>query len=116
MRGRPGRGAVFGLAAGLALVFLMILLPRAIEGDYYEVTDPLVFMGVPLVVIGASIGALIGAPGPAERIVGQTGRVQRPWGVGRVMVPLVAGIAAALALWLFLWAIGAVNATPLGLW
>ncbi len=107
---------MFGLAAGLALVFLMILLPRAIQGDYYEVTDPLVFMGVPLVVIGASIGALIGALGPAERMVGHTGRVQRPRGLSRAMVPLVAGIAAGLALWLFLWATGAVDATPLGLW
>lgn len=107
---------MFGLAAGLALVFLMILLPRAIQGDYYEVTDPLVFMGVPLVVIGASIGALIGAPGPAEPMVGHPGRVQRPRGLSRAMVPLVAGIAAGLALWLFLWATGAVDATPLGLW
>ncbi|KQU67366.1 hypothetical protein ASC58_12320 [Phycicoccus sp. Root101] len=107
---------MFGLGAGSALACLLILLPRAIEGDDYEVTDPLVFMGVPLVVIGASIGALIGTPGAAERLAGQSERVHRPLGIGRALVPSVAGIAAGLAFWLFLWAIGAVDATPLGLW
>jgi hypothetical protein len=42
---------------GLALVGLLILLPRALQGSFYEVTDPLVIMGGPLLVIGAAVGA-----------------------------------------------------------
>jgi drug/metabolite transporter (DMT)-like permease len=113
MRGRPGRGAVFGGAAGCALGILLILLPRAMEGDYYEVTDPLVFMGIPLVVIGAAIGALVGA---SPHVVTDGPTETRPSTHGRVMVAIVAVGAAVLAGWLLLWAIGAVDPSPLGIW
>jgi hypothetical protein len=50
-----------GLAAGAVLVGLLVLLPAALQGDFYEITDPLVVMGVPLLVLGAVVGAVVGA-------------------------------------------------------
>jgi hypothetical protein len=104
------------MAIGLGVAILLILLPRAIEGDYYEVIDPLVFMGVPLVVIGAAIGALIGAPGPRAVTGDLTTPSPRPSTSGRLIVGVVSIGSGALAIWLLLWAIGAVGPAPLGLW
>lgn len=58
MRGRPGPGAAIGLAVGIALVALVIWLPAAMWGDFYEITDPLVFMGLPMMIVGTAVGAL----------------------------------------------------------
>ena len=116
MRGRPARGALIGVGIGLGLVLLLIVMPRAIEGDYYEVTDPLVFMGVPLLIVCAALGAVVGAPASRAPAVSQQGQVQEPRRAARAVLAVVAGIAISLAGWLFLWATGAVGATPLWLW
>ena len=63
MRGNPGRGALVGLCFGVAAVALLILLPSAIAGDWYEITDPLVVMGLPMVAVGTGLGALVGVRG-----------------------------------------------------
>ena len=63
MRGNPGRGALVGLCFGVAAVALVILLPPAIQSDWYEITDPLVVMGIPMVVLGTAIGAIVGIRG-----------------------------------------------------
>ena len=60
MRGNPGRGALVGFCLGVAAVALLILLPSAIQNDWYEIADPLVVMGIPMVIVGTALGALIG--------------------------------------------------------
>ena len=67
MRGNPGRGALIGLCFSVAAVALVILLPSAVQSDWYEITDPLVVMGIPMVVVGTALGALIGTRGGADR-------------------------------------------------
>ncbi|NNM46097.1 hypothetical protein [Knoellia koreensis] len=67
MRGGPERGALIGLAVGAVLVVLLILLPAALQGDFYEITDPLVVMGIPLLVLGAAVGALVGGRRRSDR-------------------------------------------------
>lgn len=60
MRRGPVRGALIGLAVGALLVVLIVVLPAALQGDFYEITDPLVVMGIPLLVLGAAVGAVVG--------------------------------------------------------
>ncbi|SHN75650.1 hypothetical protein SAMN05443668_107348 [Cryptosporangium aurantiacum] len=83
MRRRPGRGAAIGLAVGAALVSLLILLPSALQGSFYEIADPLVYMGIPLLVMGAAIGAAVGASAPRAR----GARVRRERRPGRAGQP-----------------------------
>ena len=82
-------------------------MPSAIANDWYEVTDPLVFMGIPTVVVGTSVGALVGtrrrAPASAEP------PPRRLWWA----VPVVA--ATGLTVWLALWATGALGIPPPGI-
>jgi hypothetical protein len=52
-----------GLCCGVAAVALVILLPSAIQDDWYEITDALVVMGIPMVVVGTALGALLGIRG-----------------------------------------------------
>ena len=63
MRGNPGRGALVGLCFGVAAVALVILLPPAIQNDWYQINDPLVYMGLPMVLIATCLGALVGVRG-----------------------------------------------------
>lgn len=42
---------------------LVILLPSAIQSDWYEISDSLVVMGIPMVVLGTVMGALVGVRG-----------------------------------------------------
>lgn len=111
MWGRPGRGAVIGLGVGAALVVLLIGLPAVISGDYYEITDPLVYMGLPILVVSGAVGAGIGAALPPAHRETTDGRGQQPSRTGRAAVGLVAVTVTALAVWFFLSAIGAVAAT-----
>ena len=86
-----------------------------LQGDFYEVTDSLIIMGVPLLVIGAAIGGLIGAPGRKavkEVPVEATTRRSTPAVVVGATAALVASL---LALWLFLWGVGAISTPPLGI-
>ena len=108
MRGRPGPGALIGLAIGAAVVALLIWLPRALSGDYYEIGDPLVVMGIPIIVVSVAIGALIGVPPSHAAGEGSTTEAQRSSRTSRTFVALGAVTAAALAILFFLWGIGAV--------
>ena len=100
VRGRAGFGAAIGLWVGLALIGLLILLPRAREGSFYEVGDPLIVMGVPLLVIGTAVGAMLGLALDRRR-----GADVLAHQATRVFVIL--GLSAcALAVCLFLWGTG----------
>jgi drug/metabolite transporter (DMT)-like permease len=63
VRGNPGRGALAGLCFGVAGVALVILLPPAVQNDWYEIADPLVYMGLPMVLIATCLGAVVGVRG-----------------------------------------------------
>jgi hypothetical protein len=100
VRGRAGLGAAIGLWLGLALIGLLILLPRARQGSFYEIGDPLIVMGVPLLVLGTAIGAVLGlALGRRRGTDVLTHQATR----GFVILGLG---AVALAVWLFLWGTG----------
>lgn len=61
MRGGLGRGAVIGLVVGAVLLGVLVLLPSALAGSFYEVTDPLVYLGIPLLFGSGAVGALLAA-------------------------------------------------------
>ena len=107
MRGRAGPGALIGLAVGVVLVAVVLWLPAALTGDFYEFTDPLVYMGLPMIVISVAVGALIGVPAAPVVASGSTGPTERPSRASRVVVAAVAVTAAVLAGWVFLTATGA---------
>ena len=107
MRGRAGPGALIGLAVGVVLVVMVIWVPAALAGDFYEITDPLVYMGLPMVVISVAVGALIGVPAAPAVGNGSTGPSERPSRASRVVVAALALAAAVLAGWFFLTATGA---------
>lgn len=86
--------------------------PAVLDGDYYELTDSLVFFAAPFLLAGAGLGALIGVRPPAP-----TG-AQAPRPAGRARRPLAvvaAGAAVLLAAWTMSWATGLVDAAPLGI-
>ena len=99
---------------GLALVVVLIVLPRMVQGDYYEIVDPLVFMGLPLMVVGGAVGAVVGVSSRSLATEGVVDEARRPR-TARVAVVVVASAAAATAIWLFLWAVGAVDDAPWGI-
>ena len=99
---------MIGLAIGAALVALLIWLPRALSGDYYEIGDPLVVMGIPIIVVSVAIGALIGVPPSHPAGGGSTTAAQRSSRTSRTIVAFGALTAGALAILFFLWGIGAV--------
>lgn len=61
MGGRTRVRAAVGLWLGLALIAWLILLPRARHGLFYEVGDPLIVMGAPMLLLGVAIGASAGS-------------------------------------------------------
>jgi len=108
MRGRPGPGALIGLVVGVVLVAVVLWLPRALAGDFYEFSDPLIYMGSPMIIISAAVGALIGvpvAPMSDDGLAGQAGRSSR---AKRVAVAVVAVTAMLVASWFFLTATGSI--------
>lgn len=115
MRAGPGRGALVGAAAGVLLAVALFLLPAVLRGDTYEITDPLVFAGVPLAVFGAGLGALVGLrpgrPGREAAAAPDAPDARRRTAV----VAGVAVVAMALAVWTVLWATGVVPVSPFGL-
>ena len=95
---------MIGLVIGAALVALLIWLPAALSGDYYEIGDPLVVMGIPIVVVSVAIGALIGVPSSHAAGRGLTTGERR----SKAIVVFGAVTAAALAIMFFLVGVGAV--------
>jgi hypothetical protein len=106
MRGRPGRGAVIGLVIGALLVAVLIWLPAALSGDFYEFTDPLIFMGLPIITVCVAAGALVGVSGAPVSADGSTGPARGTSRGGRAVIAVVAVAAAALAVGFFLMATG----------
>jgi hypothetical protein len=88
---------VIGLAVGAALVVVLIWLPAAISGDYYEITDPLVFMGMPIVVVSGAIGALIAVPASRVPADDPAQQARPPSRTSRAFVAIVAATGAVLA-------------------
>lgn len=111
MRGRPGKGAGIGLAVGIALVALLICLPAVITSDTYETGDSLVFMGLPIVVVGVALGALIGAPSARAPDGGSAELAYQPARRGRVLLAIAAVTAVLITIAFFLTATGAVGAS-----
>lgn len=93
---------------GASLVFLLIWLPGALIGDRSVITDPMVYMGLPLMVISIAVGALVGVPASVPRD-GHEGHGPGPTRKSRAVVALVAGSTVLLATWFFLMATGAVD-------
>ena len=100
MLGRRAEGAWIGGTLGALLISLLILGPAAFRLDAYEISDPLVYMGLPLLaiatVVGTFVGALLGAP--RRRSSGAAASAIKP------LVPpgvLVAAIAAVIVGWVF---------------
>ena len=108
IRGRPGAGALIGLLVGVVLVGVVLGLPAAFAGDFYEFSDPLIFKGLPMITISAAVGALIG--GPVEPVSGDgpAGQARRSSWAGRAVVAVVAVAAVLVALWFFLTATGSI--------
>ena len=106
MRGRPGRGTVIGLVVGALLVAVLIWLPAALSGDFYEFTDPLIFMGLPIVTICVAAGALVGVSGAPVTGDGSTRAARGTSRAGRAVIAVAAVVAAALAVGFFLMATG----------
>jgi len=61
MRSATGRGGMIGLASALILVGAA-MLPGVLVAGSIDVTDPLLFVGLPLLLLGAALGALVGQP------------------------------------------------------
>lgn len=108
MRGRPGPGALVGLVVGVVLVAVVLWLPRALAGDFYEFSDPLIYMGTPMIIISAAVGALIGVPAAPMSSDGLAGEARPHSRMKRAVVPLVAVTALLGALWFFLTATGSI--------
>ncbi|MGN6332675.1 MAG: hypothetical protein ACTHOD_13630 [Motilibacteraceae bacterium] len=97
----------------MSLVLVAVLFaPAVLAGDNYELSDSLAFLAVPLLLAGAGVGALVGVR-PAAPIEGRASRsgarMRRP------LVMVAAGSAVVLAAWTTAWAMGLVDAPPLGI-
>ena len=98
----PGLGALIGLDVGAALAWWLILLPRLRDGDFYEITDPLIVMGLPLLIVGTGIGTIVGS------LIGRGSTDSDPRRSGRAVAVVVASVVACLlATWFWLWGTGA---------
>lgn len=102
---RPGLGAVIGSCVGLALIALLILLPRTRQDSFYEVGDALLVMGVPLLLLGTAVGAMVGmALGRSHR-----GSQSQPTRLSTVTLVVMCLLGCVLAMWLFLSGTGLLN-------
>ena len=108
MRGRPGPGALIGLVVGVVLVAVVLWLPAALAGDFYEFSDPLIYMGLPMITISAAVGALVGVPAAPVSGDGASGQAPRSSWASRAAVAVVAVGAVLLASWFFLTATGSI--------
>ena len=108
MRGRPGPGALIGLVVGVVLVAVVLWLPAALAGDFYEFSDPLIYMGLPMITISTAVGALVGVPVAPVSGDGPTSVARHSSLAGRAVVAVVAVAAVLASLWFFLTATGSI--------
>ncbi|GAA4398945.1 hypothetical protein GCM10023153_24380 [Ornithinibacter aureus] len=108
MRGQPGRGALVGLGVGALLVAALLWLPRALEGDFYEFSDPLVYLGLPILIVGVAAGALFGllTTSAAHAASGSSTTGPAVTSSGRRVASIAAGTVIVLAVWFALFAMG----------
>jgi len=59
--GRRAEGAAIGATVGAVLISALILGPAAVRLDAYEISDPLVYMGLPLLALATAAGTFTGA-------------------------------------------------------
>lgn len=83
-------------------------LPAALAGDFYEFSDPLIFMGLPMITISTAVGALIGVPAAPVSGGGPAGQAGRSSWASRGVVAVVSVVAVLVALWFFLSATGSI--------
>jgi len=101
---------------GAVLAALLILLPAAMRGlTYRDVTDPLLYMGVPIIVLAMCVGATVGAPAPRPQAEVWHAPVQRPSGAAMAAGGIVLLAVCALAAWVLLWGVGYLAEPPPGL-
>lgn len=112
MRGSPARGALIGAALGMLITAALILLPAALQGDFYEIGDPLLVMGMPIIVLSTIVGAVV-VPTPRGAGAGAGGEAHPSTGIRQVWIGCLC-VGAVLAVWLLLWGTGAIS-TPV-LW
>ncbi|WP_088312536.1 hypothetical protein [Kineosporia sp. R_H_3] len=91
----------------LALMFT----PRVIDGDYYEILDPIVYFAVPFLVLCVGIGALVGAGPRATSSSAVLSRSATP----RALALAATTIVVTLAAWTIAWATGVIETPPLGI-
>jgi hypothetical protein len=97
----PGLGAIIGLDVGAALTWWEVLLPELLrDGEFYEIEDPLLALGFPLLVVGTAVGAIVGALLPRSA-PGRSGRT--------VAVVLTSVVGCLIAAWVYAWFTGIVN-------
>lgn len=101
---------------GAVLAALLILLPAAMRGlTYRDVTDPLLYMGLPIIVLAMCVGAIVGAPAPRPQAEVWHAPVQRPSGAAMAAGGIVLLAVCALAAWVLLWGVGYLAGPPPGL-
>ncbi|GAA4715318.1 hypothetical protein GCM10025782_09880 [Pedococcus ginsenosidimutans] len=101
---------------GAVLAALLILLPAAMRGlTYRDVTDPLLYMGLPIIVLAMCVGAIVGAPAPRPQAEVWHAPVQRPSGAAMAAGGIVLLAVCALAAWVLLWGVGYLAEPPPGL-
>lgn len=110
MRGGRARGLLIGAALGMLVTGALILLPAALQGDFYEIGDALLVMGVPIIVLSAIVGAVVVAS-PRGSGAGRAAHTSK--GARQVWIGCLC-VGALLAVWLLLWGTGAIS-TPV-LW
>jgi hypothetical protein len=101
---------------GAVLAALLILLPAAMRGlTYRDVTDPLLYMGLPIIVLAMCVGAIVGAPAPRPQAEVWHAPIQRPSGAAMAAGGIVLLAVCALAAWELLWGVGYLAEPPPGL-
>ena len=104
---------MIGLGAGAALSVVSLLLPAATMLGSHEISRLLIFVGLPMVVASAAIGAWIGAPPAREADETDPEQAQRLSATVRSLLALTIIAMAALIVWWCLAVVGAVDGPPL---
>ena len=104
------------VGVGASAVFLMVLLVPAVivGGHFHDIFGPLLAIGVPVVVISAATGALVGASPSGKAAVDGTEQTEELSATVRVLLATVIISMAIILVWSLLPAAGVVNGVPLG--